>query len=83
LNDKNSNKRYGGLVCEHFGNYDEKELERRLKASLEELYWSGFSEQNNLNDIHFISESFVPRKNYGTALVALCFTSYYYPMIKN
>jgi arginine decarboxylase len=83
LNDKMTNKRYGGLVCEHYGNYDEKELERRLKASLEELYWNGFSEKYNLNDTHFLSESFVPRKNYGTALVALCFTSYYYPVIKN
>jgi arginine decarboxylase len=83
LNDKITNKRYGGLVCEHYGNYDEKELERRLKSSLEELYWNGFSEKYDLNDIHFLSESFIPRKNYGTALVALCFTSYYYPVIKN
>jgi arginine decarboxylase len=83
LNDKITKKRYGGLVCEHYGNYDEKELERRLKSSLEELYWNGFSEQYDLDDIHLLSESFVPRKNYGTALVALCFTSYYYPVIKN
>jgi len=83
LNDKMTNKRYGGLVCEHYGNCDEKELERRLKSSLEELYWNGFSEKYDLNDINLLSESFVPRKNYGTALVALCFTSYYYPVIKN
>lgn len=82
LNDKVSGKRFGGLVCEHYGNYDEKELERRLKASLEELYWNGFSDRYHLDDIHILSESFIPRKNYGTALVALCFTSYYYPVIK-
>lgn len=82
LNDKMSGKRFGGLVCEHYGNYDEKELERRLKASLEELYWNGFSDRYHLDDIHILSESFIPRKNYGTALVALCFTSYYYPVIK-
>ncbi len=82
LNNNKSDKRFGGLVCEHYGNYDEKELERRLKASLEELYWNGFSDQYHLNDIHILSESFIPRKNYGTALVALCFTSYYYPVIK-
>jgi len=81
LNDKISGKRFGGLVCEHYGNYDEKELEHRLKASLEELYWNGFSDHYHLNDIHILSESFIPRKNYGTALVALCFTSYYYPVI--
>lgn len=82
LNEKISGRRYGGLVCEHYGNYDEKELERRLKASLEELYWNGFSDSYLLDDIHILSESFIPRKNYGTALVALCFTSYYYPVIK-
>jgi arginine decarboxylase len=82
LNEKMSGKRFGGLVCEHYGNYDEKELERRLKASLEELYWNGFSDRYHLDDIHILSESFIPRKSYGTALVALCFTSYYYPVIK-
>jgi arginine decarboxylase len=81
LNDKTSGRRFGGLVCEHYGNYDEKELERRLKASLEELYWNGFSDKYQLNDIHILSESFIPRKNFGTVLVALCFTSYYYPVI--
>ncbi|KPK80357.1 MAG: hypothetical protein AMS27_17105, partial [Bacteroides sp. SM23_62_1] len=41
LSEKYSGKRFGGLVCEHYGNYDEKKLERRLKASLEEIYWNG------------------------------------------
>ena len=82
LNDNQSGKRFGGLVCEHYGNYDEKELTRRLKASLEELYWNGFSDRYQLDGTHILSESFIPRKNYGTALVALCFTSYYYPVIK-
>jgi arginine decarboxylase len=81
LNDNQSGKRFGGLVCEHYGNYDEKELTRRLKASLEELYWNGFSDRYQLDGTHILSESFIPRKNFGTALVALCFTSYYYPVI--
>lgn len=81
LYDRQDNTRFGGLVCEHEGNYDLRELERRLKASLEELYHNGFSEQYNLGEPHILSESFIPRKAYGTALTALCFTSYYHPVI--
>jgi arginine decarboxylase len=83
LYERSTGNRYGGLVCEHEGNYDSRELERRLKASLEELYQNGYSEQYQLGDSHILSESFIPRKAYGTALTALCFTSYYHPVIKN
>jgi arginine decarboxylase len=82
LFDRNTGSRYGGLVCEHEGNYDLKELERRLKASLEELYFDGYSGQYLLGDHRILAESFIPRKAYGTALTALCFTSYYHPVIK-
>lgn len=81
LFDKETKKKYGGLVCEHNGNYSEKELEDLLRASLDELYYNGFSEQYNLEDIRIISESFVPQKKYGTALVSICFVNYVYPII--
>ena len=81
LFDKETQKKYGGLVCEHNGNYSEKELEELLRASLDELYYNGFSEQYNLEDIRIISESFVPQKKYGTALVSICFVNYVYPII--
>jgi arginine decarboxylase len=81
LYDRKDNSRFGGLVCEHEGNYDIHELERRLKASLEELYHNGYADQFILGDPHILSESFIPRKAYGTALTALCFTSYYHPVI--
>jgi len=80
--DRNTGSRYGGLVCEHEGNYDMKELERRLKASLEELYYNGYSDRFELGESRILSESFIPRKAYGTALTALCFTSYYHPVIE-
>ncbi|MDP4187804.1 MAG: pyruvoyl-dependent arginine decarboxylase [Bacteroidota bacterium] len=83
LYDKQTNDKFGGLVCEHYGNCPEEEIQQRLNASLNELYVNGFSEKYNLLDIHTITESFVPEKNYGTALVALCFTSYYYPIISS
>ena len=82
LYDRTDGTRYGGLVCEHEGNYDPQELERKLKASLEELYQNGYSHRFTLGEPHILSESFIPRKTYGTALTALCFTSYFHPVIK-
>jgi arginine decarboxylase len=81
LFDRQDHTRFGGLVCEHEGNYDLHELERRLKASLEELYHNGYAERYVLGEPRILSESFIPRKAYGTALTALCFTSYYHPVI--
>ncbi|MBN3034116.1 MAG: pyruvoyl-dependent arginine decarboxylase [Bacteroidales bacterium] len=81
LHDKNTGSKYGGLVCEHYGNYSEEELDYRLRASLNELYINGFEEKYSMGRIELISESFVPRKKYGTALVALCFTNYLYPVL--
>jgi len=80
LHDRETGARYGGLVCEHEGNYDKTELVGRLNASLEELFQNGYADRFYLDEKQIISESFIPRKNYGTALVALCFTSYYYPV---
>ncbi|MFC2112132.1 pyruvoyl-dependent arginine decarboxylase [Bacteroidota bacterium] len=81
LYDRRNGSKYGGLVCEHEGNYDRQELERRLKGSLDELYYNGFEENYYIEDARILSESLIPRKAYGTALTALCFTSYYHPVI--
>ncbi len=83
LYDRRTGEKYGGLVCEHAGNYGKQELRHRLGASLEELYINGYSEHYEMKDIEVLSESFIPKKKFGTALVALCFTSYYYPIIQN
>ena len=80
--DRRDGSKFGGLVCEHEGNYDLSELERRLKGSLEELYHNGFAKDYYLGDPQILSESFIPRKAYGTALTAICFTSYYHPIMK-
>jgi arginine decarboxylase len=82
LFDRRDGSKYGGLVCEHEGNYDLRELERRLKGSLEELYQNGFAQDFYMDKPVILAESFIPRKTYGTALVALCFTRYYHPIIK-
>ena len=78
---KQTHQKYGGLVCEHYGSYTEEELRALLRMSLDELYFNGFSDDYQLKEIRYLTESFVPKKKYGTALVALCFTSYYYPIL--
>lgn len=82
LYNKKTGKRFGGLVCEHNGNYSEKETNEKLKASLNELYYNGYSEKYYLKDIRIIVESFVPEKKHGTALVGICFVDYVYPVLK-
>ncbi len=81
LYDRNNGERFGGLVCEHNGNYPVDEIQQLLHSSLFELYQNGFEDDFELRDIRTITETFVPKKRYGTALVALCFTNYIYPVL--
>jgi len=81
LYDKKTGHKYGGLVCEHNGNYPVDEIEHLLKSSINELYINGFDQQYDLRDITILTESFVPQKKYGTALVAICFVNYFYPIL--
>lgn len=81
LFDKKTNEKYGGLVCEYNGSLTEEEAGEQLQASLQELYTNGYSDDFQLKDITLISESFTPRKKFGTAIVSLCFTSYLFPTI--
>jgi arginine decarboxylase len=82
LFDKKTNEKFGGLVCEHFGSYEVDEIIEKLKGSLHELYQNGFSDKYRLGEAETLTESFIPVKTYGTALVALCFVNYLYPIIK-
>lgn len=83
LYDKIKRTKFGGLVCEHNGNYSMNRLEKLLKASLEELYWNGFSKDFDLGRPRLLKKSFIPEKEYGTALVSLCFNSYYLPLVQS
>jgi len=82
LYDKNTGQRYGGLVCEYNGNLGEKEVGKSLRMSLDELYFNGFSDKFELKDINLTTKSIVPKKKYGTALVALCFVNYEVPILE-
>jgi arginine decarboxylase len=81
LYNKKTKEKYGGLVCEYHGSLPEEEVKKQLKGSLEELYTNGFSEEYTLQEIRTITESIVPEKKYGTAIVTLCFTNYLYPVL--
>lgn len=82
LHDRKTEKRFGGLVCEYNGHEKVEKVEASLKASLNELYINGFKEKYELKNQRLITESFVPKKKYGTALVAICFLNYFCPIIK-
>jgi len=81
LYDKHTGKKYGGLVCEYHENGTEQQATEQLKKSLNVLYENGFSEKYHLKDIKIITRSFIPKKKYGTALVALCFVNYVFPIL--
>lgn len=81
LHERKSGKRYGGLVCEYNGNLAEKAAGASLRASIDELYTNGFSERYELREITLHTKSFVPKKKYGTAIVAICFVNYVVPVL--
>ncbi len=78
---QDSGEKAGGLVCELSGNYPVEEIEEKLNESIQEIHRHGY-EAYRLNDLQIITETYVPHKQYGTALVALCFNSYIYPVLK-
>jgi arginine decarboxylase len=82
LEDRETFDRFGGLVCEYHGNLGPKEVATQLRQSLSELYENGFEKGFELQPMHPIIETITPQKQYGTAVVALCFLNYIIPMIK-
>jgi arginine decarboxylase len=83
LYDKKTNEKFGGLVCEHNGNYSVKEIKQKLKLSLNELYQNGFLKKYNLKKIRTLTQTISPKKKYGTALVGICFINYVIPVLES
>ena len=81
LYEPDSGGKIGGLVCELSGNYPVEEIEEKLNEIMQEIYQNGY-EKYKLGDLQLITETFVPRKQHGTALVALCFNSYLFPVLQ-
>ena len=78
----NKGNKIGGLVAEYHGSDEENVAREILKKSLEEMFSSRFSSDYKLKDIEIYTRSFIPKKKYGTAIVAIVFTSYIYPKIE-
>lgn len=78
---RKTGKRYGGLVCEYNGPLPVAAVAKSLRASLDELYTNGFSEEYELREIRLLTNTIVPKKKYGTALVAICFVNYDVPLL--
>ena len=81
LFDKKTGEKVGGLVSEENGNYPEDVIEERLNQSLHEIYENGFADKYYLKIEKTIIETFVPEKQYGSAIVAICFVNYIYPIL--
>ena len=81
LYDKSTGKKLGGLVCEYNENGTEEEAEDNLRKSLQVLYENGYSDRYHLKDTKLITKSFVAKKKHATALVALCFVNYVFPVL--
>ena len=82
LYDKETGKKYGGLVAEYSGQEAEEDAKKSLRSSLNELYENGFSGNYALKDVRMQTRSFVPKKRFGTAIVAIGFKDYIYPIAR-
>jgi len=80
LYDKATGTKHGGFVCEHNGSYSVSEIREKLESSLQELYQNGYADKYDLRDVRIETESFVCEKEYGTALISICFLNYIWPV---
>jgi arginine decarboxylase len=76
LVDRTTGRRGGGLVAEYSGSLDPEHAVPHVRSMLDELWRAGLEESWLLDEVEVRTESISPTKMYGTALVALCFTSY-------
>jgi arginine decarboxylase len=82
LYDKVTEKKYGGIVCEYHGHKVKDEAALELREALQEIYFNGFSDAYFLRDEEMIIESIIPKKQYGTVIVSICFIDYEIPVIE-
>lgn len=80
LFNKKTGAKYGGFVCEYHGDKTESDAVAQLRQSIQELYKNGYSDDYELRDFKVIIKSIVPKKKFGTAIVAICFVNYVIPV---
>lgn len=83
VHNKQTGENLGGLVAEYNEHADEQTAKKILKASMDEMMETRYGENKNyeLRDVSIIMRTIVPRKNYGTAIVALCFANHLFPVV--
>ncbi|MEM5814528.1 MAG: pyruvoyl-dependent arginine decarboxylase [Candidatus Aenigmatarchaeota archaeon] len=80
--DKEKNKRFGGLVAEYTEHEEEPKAQETLRKMMERMGKERLKNRKNLElrDLEIETASIEPKKNWGTAIVAIGFLSYVIPM---
>ena len=71
LYNKETEEKYGGIVCEYNGPKLKEEASLELREALQEIYFNGYSDEFFLKDEELIVETIIPKKQHGTVLVAI------------
>jgi len=79
--DKQSSKRYGGLVAEYTGDDEEPKAQETLRKMMDRMGKERLKNRKNLElrDVETETATIVPKKKFGTAIVAIGFLSYVIP----
>ena len=83
--DKETNKRYGGLVAEYSGKEEEEDAANNLEQMMKRMARHRLEDRKNLElrDVKITTASIVPKKKHGTAIVGIGFLSYVIPKLKD
>lgn len=83
--DKETNKRYGGLVAEYSGHDEEEDAAVDLDQMMKRMAKHRLEDRKNLElrDVKITTASIVPKKKHGTAIVAIGFLTYVIPKLKD
>jgi len=80
--DRTRGEKRDGYVCEYMGKDSVKDAKGRLECMIQELLEVDPLSQRYDFKSKIVTKSFIPKKKYGTALAAICFMDYIYPLVK-
>jgi len=75
LFDNITDEKFGHLVCEIDGPFEEDVIKQRLERAINKLRNDTYSDYY-LGDLHYIISSFSPQERFGTAISVLAFVSF-------
>lgn len=80
--DKESGENIGGLVSQYSGNDNAEAAKVELEKTTKEMFHCRYDPEKFITgEVDTIVESFVPQKAFGTAVVAIGFTSHEIPVL--